>query len=273
MSHNFKTLSEKSLLAFLFSFYLTSASLSEEKNIFTNKIMDSNYIRMNDEKGIIYNKRDHKAIKADLYIDKDTINNNYPSIRLELTALLDLENTKVGIFNAFTLAKKLKIRDSPIIVKEDIIKYFVKISKDYENEINYKEKFTNDLSSLLDESLASSYPPKYKLIIESSDKLVTISSYDSEGNLLENSKFIFIDEKASAYNSWISERIKEDFEEIQDEKREGRETHLSYVRNVENLTIYGEVVSEHPKKFPFERKIATSAFRQRFDRRFFGNFF
>ena len=45
------------------------------------------------------------------------------------------------------------------------------------------------------------------------------------------------------------------------------------VRNVENLTIYGEVVSEHPKKFPFERKIAdqTSAFRQRW--RFFGNFF
>ncbi len=48
---------------------------------------------------------------------------------------------------------------------------------------------------------------------------------------------------------------------------------ITYVRNVENLTIYGEVVSEHPKKFPFERKIAdqTSAFRQRW--RFFGNFF
>ncbi|MEK6914758.1 MAG: hypothetical protein AABW83_03850 [Nanoarchaeota archaeon] len=46
-----------------------------------------------------------------------------------------------------------------------------------------------------------------------------------------------------------------------------------YVRNVENLTIYGDVVSEHPKKFPFERKIAdqTSVFRQRW--RFFGNFF
>ncbi|MEK6914654.1 MAG: hypothetical protein AABW83_03305 [Nanoarchaeota archaeon] len=49
--------------------------------------------------------------------------------------------------------------------------------------------------------------------------------------------------------------------------------YFNNVRNVENLTIYGEVVSEHPKKSPFERKIAnqTSAFRQRL--RFFWDFF
>lgn len=239
MSKKFRTLSEKSLLAFLFSFYLTSASLSEDKIILEKKIIDSNYIRTNDKEGIIYTQRGHQAIKADLYIDKTTLNNSYPSTRLELTALLDLENTKVGIFNAFTLAKKSKIRDSPIIVKEDIINDFVKISKSYEDKRTYKEKFTKDLSLLLDESLASSYPPKYKLIIESSEKLTIISSYDSEGNFLENSKFVFTDEKASAYNSWISERIKEDFEEIQDEKREGRETHLSYLKDKlsESLTV------------------------------------
>lgn len=239
MSHNFKTLSEKSLLAFLFSFYLTSASLSEEKNISSNEVIDSNYVRMNEEKGIIYTQRGHPAIKADLYIDKNTLTNSYPSTRLELTALLDLENTKVGIFNAFTLAKRLKIRDSPIIVKEDIIKDFIKISRAYENKRNYKEEFTKDLSLLLDEALASSYYPEYKLIIESSDKLVIVSSYDSDGKFLENSKFVFIDEKANAYNSWISERIKEDFEEIQDEKREGRESHLSYLKDKlsDSLTV------------------------------------
>ncbi|MEK6914284.1 MAG: ATP-dependent DNA ligase [Nanoarchaeota archaeon] len=42
-----------------------------------------------------------------------------------------------------------------------------------------------------------------------------------------------------------------------------KEINNDYVRNVENLTIYGEVVSEHPKKFPFKRKIAdqTSTFK------------
>ena len=214
-------------------------SLSQDKDqkISIDNKTNSEYIKLNNEDGIIYKERDYSAIKADLYIDKNTLNSKYPSTRLELTALLDLQNTKVGIFNAFILAKRLKIRDSPIIIKDDFVKNFRKISRDYENEDDYTKEHTEDLVSLLDEGLLNSYEPGCKLVIENSDKLLIIFSYNLEGNLIENSKKIFEDKRINAYQTWINNRMKEDFEEIQDETKDGRETHLTYIKkSLETIT-------------------------------------
>ena len=214
-------------------------SLSQDKDqkISIDNKTNSEYIKLNNEDGIIYKERDYSAIKADLYIDKNTLNSKYPSTRLELTALLDLQNTKVGIFNAFILAKRLKIRDSPIIVKEDFIRNFREISGDYENKENYPKEFTDDLISLLEDSLLDSYEPGCKLVIENSDKLLIISSYNLEGDLIENSKKKFNDRRVNSYLIWIQKRMNEDFEEIQDETKDGRETHLAYIKkSLETVT-------------------------------------
>ena len=240
MSNKSKALIKGILPFFLFNLTLSNNfSLSQDKDqkISINNKTNSEYIKLNNEDGIIYKERDYSAIKADLYIDKNTLNSKYPSTRLELTALLDLQNTKVGIFNAFILAKRLKIRDSPIIIKDDFVKNFRKISRDYENEDDYTKEHTEDLVSLLDEGLLNSYEPGCKLVIENSDKLLIISSYNLEGDLIENSKKKFNDRRVNSYLIWIQKRMNEDFEEIQDETKDGRETHLAYIKkSLETIT-------------------------------------
>ena len=240
MSNKSKALIKGILPFFLFNLTLSNNfSLSQDKDqkISIDTKIGLEYIRLNNEEGIIYKERNYSAIKSNLYIDKNTLNSEYPSTKLELTALLDLQNTKVGIFNAFILAKRLKIRDSPIIIKDDFVKNFRKISRDYENEDDYTKEHTEDLVSLLDEGLLNSYEPGCKLVIENSDKLLIISSYNLEGDLIENSKKKFNDRRVNSYLIWIQKRMNEDFEEIQDETKDGRETHLAYIKkSLETVT-------------------------------------
>jgi len=236
MSKNLRTLTGKSIVAFSLAFFTTgSYSLSEDSK---DNSVKKDFIKLNKDSGIIYYQRGYPSIKADLYIDKNSLNNKLPWTRLELTALLDLDNNKVGLFKASVIAKRLKIRDSPIITKEDIIKDIVKISQRYESKKDYTDKFTKDLSSLLDENLIDCYPQNYKLVVDSSEKSISISSYDDKGNLVKSST-LFNEEKIDAYNSWISQRMNEDFDEIQDENREGRENHLSYLKEKlsDSLTV------------------------------------
>ena len=186
---------------------------------------EPDYVLLNKPNGIIFEQNGYAGVGSNLYLDKNTLDDPIPSTRLELTGLLNLNPLELVI------ARRMGIRDSANIVRDDFGKFFRKVSKTYEGP-NYPAQYTSDLVSLIGEGTQENYLPGAQLIVENDSASVRITSYDSNQNKM-GSKKIFGDEASKiAYSKFLERRLKEPYAEIQDHKKEGIETHMSYINEL-----------------------------------------
>ena len=208
-------------LALLGSFALPSIIPPLHDTKVESTYEEPNFVLLNPAGGIVYEQRGYPAVGSNLFVDANTLDDPIMRSRLELTALLDLENKYVGIgflkITAFEAAKRMELRDSPVIVAQDYTADFERMSKAFEGE-NYPPEYTSELVRMIRDGAEQSYLPGAQLVIESDSAAVKITSFDPEGNLMSDPKRLpYTDTKSvTAYGQWLSRRIDEPFEEIQD---------------------------------------------------------
>jgi len=189
-----------------------------------------NYIRLNSSEGIIFEEEEYLTIGAHLYIDTNTSNEKYPSTRLELTALLDISTFKLMIGRRIGKTD----RTSGIILREDIVQDFKRISSGYEDQ-DYSSSNTDNLVTMLssEDVIPESMPPNSRLVIDYKSDSLVITSKDSSRKILKESKISNPIHRA-AYGNWMNRRLLDPYQEIQRFNDRGDQTsfditHLTFL--------------------------------------------
>ena len=196
-----------------------------------------NYVLLNSEGGITYEQRGEAAVTANLYLDTNTLSDNpnaLPHTKLELIARLNVSDGKMF------LARKFGMRDCPHLTAKDLATDFENMSWNYEGP-DYPSSHTTNLTSMIREASQPVYLPGSRIIIKRDSGIIEITSYDQVGTTIPDSQMTFTEEThpgfIPSYDAWLSRRLVEPFAEIQDDEREGDETHMTYLRPDESNAV------------------------------------